>query len=406
MADIFPPEIFDTILDHVYLLDEEAKSNYYALDCSLQRDSIKPVKTLLRCSLVCRSWLPRTRLHTFDSIYLPHYDRTIGVTFGALVAHPLCTFRSHVRRLSLQESYSHNFPGEGFWINSVLPQLALLTHVEDVSIYNAHFTNVAEEEWRAGLPLFGPQVKRLDMQSMYFDRVSRMSELVSRCTNLESLALRYIFLDNDVGAGAPQAQGDDMVITTPSSRILQSLSLQYGIAISAEFLTWLCATPGSMKILTVELGCVSIEDAHHVARFLYDIGQSITSLAIDFWDTSDSKDGQDAFCRVADLTTLTKLETLRFGYAGRGLLAKQVPSILAKLNSPCLLKEIRFHLMMDKAADLEMIDWENIVIRPLEVLSFDGAIEEVNLEEVKTWLQEHVGERLNRNVEIRFYMLY
>ncbi|KAF9025834.1 hypothetical protein BDZ89DRAFT_1068082 [Hymenopellis radicata] len=358
MADIFPPEVFDTILDQVYILDGEAKSNYYSQDYSLRTDSTKPVTTLLSCSLVCRSWLPRTRLHTFDTVHLTGYfDRTIGVTFGALVAHPLCTFRSHVRRLSLHElheSYNRN-PAEGFWINSVLPQLALLPHVEDVSIYHARFTNVAEEEWRAGMPLFGPQLKRLDMQSTYFDRISRMTELVSRCTNLESLALRYIFPGKD---GAPQAQGDDIAITTPSSRILQSLSLRHEIAISAEFLTWLCATPGSIKILTVDMGYIGIKEAHHVSRFLYDIGQSITSLAIAFVDSSsDSTDGQDAFCRVADLTTLTKLETLRFGvlvisptYPGRGLSAKHVPSILEKLSSPCL-KEIRFDVSMEKAAD-------------------------------------------------------
>ncbi|KAF9011462.1 hypothetical protein BDZ89DRAFT_1077852 [Hymenopellis radicata] len=398
MADIFPPEIFDTILDHVHILDREAESHYYALDDSLQTDSNKPVKTLLRCSLVCRSWLPRTRLHTFETVHIPnYYDRTIGLTFGALVAHPLCTFRSHVRRLSLQESYNRN-PAERFWINSVLPQLALLPHVEDVSIYQAHFTNVAEEEWRASLPLFGPQLKRLDMKSTRFDRVSRMTELVSRCTNLESLALRYIYLDND-------AQGDDIVITTPPSRILH-----------AEFVTWLCPRPGSITIPTVELRSISKQNAHHVARFLYDIGQSITSLAIDFFDSScDIADGQDAFCRIADLTTLTKLETLRFGlltidstFLGRGLSAKHVLSILAKLNSPCL-KQIRFHVSMEEVADLEMIDWENIVLTlngagysALEVLSFDGTIQEEDLEDAKPWLHKHVGKRLNRNVEIRY----
>ncbi|KAF9012091.1 hypothetical protein BDZ89DRAFT_1077514 [Hymenopellis radicata] len=405
MADIFPPEIFDTILDHVYLLDEEAKSDYYALDYSLRTDSNKPVKTLLSCSLVCRSWLPRTRLHTFETVHIPsYYDRTIGLTFGALVAHPLCTFRSHVRRLSLNESYNRN-PSERFWINSlwinsVLPQLALLPHVEDISIYCARFTDVAEEEWRAVF-LWGPQLKRLDMHSIHFDRVSRMTELVSRCTNLEHLALHYIE-DGDLHS-APK--GGDIFVRTPPLRFLRSLSLDRGTALRAEFLTWLCPRPGSITVHTVELACISIKDAHHVARFLYDIGQSITSLAIDFLDSSpDSTDGQDAFCRVADLTTLTKLETLRFGYVGRWSTAKHVPSILAKLNSPCLLKKIRFHLMMDKAADLEMIDWENIVIRLWRCCRLTGPFE--NLEEAKTWLHEHVGKRLKRNVEIRFAPSY
>ncbi|KAF9024379.1 hypothetical protein BDZ89DRAFT_1069198 [Hymenopellis radicata] len=379
MADI-PPEIFDTILDHVHILDGEANLSIMA-----------PV-------------------HTFDTVPLTNHNRTIGVTFGALVAHPLCTFRSHVRRLSLHEVA----PPTAFWVSSVLPQLALLPHVEDISIYYARFTNVAEEEWRA-VSLWGPQLKRLGMHSIHFDQASRVTELVSRCTNLEHLALHYIE-DGDLHR-APK--GGDIFVGTPPLRFLRSLSLYHGIALRAEFLTWLCPRPGSIMVHTVELGYISKQNAHYLSRFLYDIGRSITSLAIAFSDSSDSTDGQDAFCRVADLTTLTKLETLQFGdlpifptYLGRGLSAKHVPSILAKLNSPCL-KEIRFDVSMEEVADLEMIDWENIVptlngagYSALEVLSFARTINEEILEAAKTWLHEHVGKRLKRNVEIRFYALY
>ncbi|KAF8901303.1 hypothetical protein CPB85DRAFT_131506 [Mucidula mucida] len=409
MTDIFPPEIFDAILDHVHILDAEAKSTYYAIDYSLRINSTKPVKTLLSCSLVCQSWVPRTRLHIFNAVYLPHHDRTIAVTFSALVAHSLCTFRSHVRRLSLHEGYNRN-PAEALWLNSVLPQLALLTNVEDLYLYHASFTDVAEKEWRAGLPLFGPHLNHLDIQSTQFDQVSRMTELVSRCTNLEHLALRYIDENSD---SAPKG-GDTTIVRTPPSRFLRSLALQSGIAMSAEFMTWLCPSPGSIKVPTVELRSISVEDAHHVSRFLHDAGPSITSLAIGFSDSSSgSTDGQDAFCRVADLTTLTNLETLQFGhlaiypiYMGRGLSAKHVPFILAKLDSPSL-KEIRFHVSMGEAADFEMIDWTSIVSTlnsacypKLEVLSFRPIKEDV-LAETKAWLDEHVRSKLRRNVEIR-----
>ncbi|KAF8877225.1 hypothetical protein CPB85DRAFT_1567979 [Mucidula mucida] len=409
MTDIFPPEIFDAILDYVHLLDAEAKSTYYAIDYSLRINSTKPVKTLLPCSLVCRSWVPRTRLHIFNAIHLPHYDGTIAATFGALVAHPLCTFRSHVRRLSLHERYGRS-PSEALWMNSVLPQLALLTGVENVYIYHARFTDVAEEQWRAGLPLFGPHLKHLDIQFTQFDQVSRMMELVSRCTNLEHLALRYIDEDSD---GAPK--GSDTIVRTPPSRFLRSLALQSGIAMSAEFMTWLCPSPGSIKVPTVELRSISVENAHHVSRFLHDVGPSITSLAIGFSDSSfSSTDGQDAFCRVADLTTLTNLETLHFQgplttypiHITRGLSAKHIPPILAKLGSPSL-KEIRFHVSMKAAEDFEIIDWGSIVLTlnsarypTLEVLSFRPIKEDV-LEETKAWLDEHVSSKLRRNVEIR-----
>ncbi len=91
---------------------------------------------------------------------------------------------------------------------------------------------------------------------------------------------------------------------------------------------------------------------------------------------------------------------------GRGLSAKHVPSILAKLESPSL-KEIRFHVSMEEAADFEMIDWGSIVptlnsasYPTLEVLSFRTIKKDV-LEETKTWLDEHVRSKLRRNVEIQ-----
>ncbi|KAF8868910.1 hypothetical protein CPB85DRAFT_1447577, partial [Mucidula mucida] len=355
----------------------------------------------------CRSWLPHTRLRTFNAIDLPNYDPTIGVTFGTLVAHPLCTFRSHVRRLDLHGRYSRS-PSDVPWLNSVLPQLALLTNVEDIIIYQARYNDLAEEEWRANRELYGPQLKRLEMHSSQFDQVSRLMALVSRCTNLEHLALRHI-------ASNSAPKGGDMIVRTPPSRFLRSLALQSGIAMSAEFLTWLCPSPGSIKIHTVELKNISVKVAHHVSRFLHDVGPSITSLAIGFSDSSvSSTDGQDAFCHVADLTTLTNLETLHFQgplasypiHIRQGLSAKHIPPILAKLDSPSL-KEIRFHVSMKAAEDFEIIDWGSIVLTlnsarypTLEVLSF-RPIKEEALEETQAWLDEHVRSKLRRNVEIR-----
>ncbi|KAJ7901622.1 hypothetical protein B0H13DRAFT_2514526, partial [Mycena leptocephala] len=84
MANAVPQELFELIIDHfVYR-------------------SIENRKTLLSCSLVCRSWVPRSRHHVFKKCRL-HPGNVL--TFGQLLSSPACTFLPHVHWIFASRNY-------------------------------------------------------------------------------------------------------------------------------------------------------------------------------------------------------------------------------------------------------------------------------------------------------------
>ncbi|KAF8907581.1 hypothetical protein CPB85DRAFT_1254244 [Mucidula mucida] len=140
----------------------------------------------------------------FGTLYLPIDDRHFTILFRVLVAHHLCIFCSSVRQLSIPCSLD---PDKLSWMKTVLLQLTLLTHTDNIFL---------QEEWRAGVRLFGPQLKRFEMNCAGFEK--------------------YLYLEKDWDSAPPPS---NITVRTPPPQFLQSLALNNGIAITAEFLTWL-----------------------------------------------------------------------------------------------------------------------------------------------------------------------
>ncbi|GBE84090.1 hypothetical protein BKA93DRAFT_375129 [Sparassis latifolia] len=104
-AQMLPPELVDFVLDQ--LRDDPA--------------------ALIACGLVCRSWLPRTRLHLFRSIILK--DAVGYAAFEKLLRRfPYLT--NHVRRVVVVKTHSR--PS---WVDGEMPRaLVKLPRVEHLEV--------------------------------------------------------------------------------------------------------------------------------------------------------------------------------------------------------------------------------------------------------------------------------
>ncbi|KAJ7282785.1 hypothetical protein C8J57DRAFT_1555067 [Mycena rebaudengoi] len=91
----------------------------------------KDPKTLFPCSLVSRQWLQTTRYHLFGDLTL-HLGGAHEAAFLALLAHPLCSFSTSVRKLWLLPMQSAPLHKDA---DTRLAQLARLTAVRTLRIH-------------------------------------------------------------------------------------------------------------------------------------------------------------------------------------------------------------------------------------------------------------------------------
>ncbi|KAJ7472698.1 hypothetical protein FB451DRAFT_1250406 [Mycena latifolia] len=81
---------------------------------------------LATCSLVCRAWTARSRLHFFsDCRLLLHYRNTAA--FGKLLRSPYCTILPHVRLLTMENDGACIF-------DSIKEELKLLVRIESLKL--------------------------------------------------------------------------------------------------------------------------------------------------------------------------------------------------------------------------------------------------------------------------------
>ncbi|KZV87869.1 hypothetical protein EXIGLDRAFT_723280 [Exidia glandulosa HHB12029] len=410
MAGIFPLEIFEAIIDQIWRLKSTDTFHFSWEPESVQRETFHTL--IHHCALVSRRWLPRARYRAFGTLSILSHTRSLLPEFGGIVSHPLCTIRDHIRHIELD---GHRI-AEGF--GSLWPYLHYISHLEEVDVHHVDFSVVDYSQWtNFVLPgLFRPTLRVLRVSSCTFFGASELVDCISRCTLVESLLVHFV--DVAEPAGEHQAQPPSRPFRQPSQR-LTTLDMQYCTSLTVLMLDWLSSGAGVPRLTDLELCSIACSGASSTAHFLRLVGPSVKRLRVTFCDSSSGEtDGQDAFCAVADFSTLTNLRFFSFGqlsvyphYMGRDLSAKHVPLLMAKLVTTQL-REIHFHVLMQEPEDLLMIDWDLVVavlngpsLPRLETLHL-SAIPEAVLDDVAKLMDERLGRHLRRKVTITYSVGY
>ncbi|KAK0454254.1 uncharacterized protein EV420DRAFT_1765808 [Desarmillaria tabescens] len=205
------PEIVDKIIDQVHLFpprssgwnedddsdDEEAELDRFGDPCPKDRR----LSTLLSCSLVCRTWLPRSRYHIFGTTSVSFYNHA---SFMRLLDSPRCTFFTSVYTLHLDENMVRNDPDRPddlepgyYWLHHTLPTGFLFSFPElkTLRISGARF------DWASDLDLedlLGPcdlqGVPNLTLSCCHFRNLADLAGILSSCAALVSAHLQLVCL--------------------------------------------------------------------------------------------------------------------------------------------------------------------------------------------------------------------
>ncbi|EJD35945.1 hypothetical protein AURDEDRAFT_174946 [Auricularia subglabra TFB-10046 SS5] len=351
MTVVLPPEVFDAILDWVPAPEWDREA----------WDPKAAGVDILVCAMVCRAWLPRARHLAFSSIrYRCSYDEHPSQDpLAAILAHPLCTFRDHVRDFHLIGHGADHYCGLSW---SCVPLLQQLTRLR------------LEDQWVGGhrdfdclmAPPFGEKIDTLEMYHCGFSLPGQLLPLISRCRRLRSLALRQLLLpgwyDEYPVTEAP------LDCAVPAG--LEELVISYDIPMTSmsTLLRWFSpSSVGVTRIHRLDLVTIFSKTAPDSAHLVHLAELSLSSLALGFINSSDSSDAADAFCAATDFSTLTRLEVIEFRIYGlkrsrtdRHLQVQHIPSVLRSLRSEKT-RIVRLYLnFMTEPEDLLVLDFEAI----------------------------------------------
>jgi hypothetical protein len=249
LMPVFPPEIFDLVIDYLYL-DKRA---------------------LGACSLVCSQFLPASRCNLFYSLILEDLDPEDFDTFNALLRSPYVTFPPYVRYVSVKRKrrrveYGHlswmTPSGRKLWPDKLFPGFV---NVNDLMVMDFHGSDLM------GPPLseLFPSLNSLILSDCFFDSFSQFIGVISPYPKtLESLSV----------TSCRWGHSDTPLIDLPSPPSLKSLCL-----ITREdydIISWLLLHEHAYKdIHTLRLSARSLTPSIH-EPFLKAVGASLRHLAL------------------------------------------------------------------------------------------------------------------------------
>jgi hypothetical protein len=246
IASKTPAEIIDQIIDHLHS-HPQALANW---------------------ALVCRKFLPSSRLHAFETVRL---HSTNSLTFCDLLESPHCTFVSFVRQLDLQEGRGR-YESERMWFNKALPRLEALKSapVEILSIAELRWDILSTESQASLLSTF-QGIKHLSLSYSHFPTFNPLANLITSSPNLEVLVI------DAVSSGALQP---GTLCTNPLFD-LQNLTVNAGPI--TTLLPWLLTSSPTPRLTHVEFGCVvDRKEARVIREFVANLGSSVTHLELGF----------------------------------------------------------------------------------------------------------------------------
>ncbi|KAF8144872.1 hypothetical protein K438DRAFT_1992336 [Mycena galopus ATCC 62051] len=118
--------------------------------------------SLKACSLVCRSWVSRCRLHLFKTCGTLHSQNALG--FGDLLRSPYCTFARHVRSI---KSARYSWDANDSHFQEIAADLRRLTNVVElimVTFFAHEDTTVGDSYFHTGFFTSFPQITQLRLE--------------------------------------------------------------------------------------------------------------------------------------------------------------------------------------------------------------------------------------------------
>ncbi|KAK0471033.1 hypothetical protein IW261DRAFT_1514186 [Armillaria novae-zelandiae] len=318
MSVVLPQEIADKIVDLVY---GRYLPNF--------RKEWQP--ELFACSLVCKTWTPRTRYYLFKEIDVVSMNQP---AFMHLISNPtLCTFAPYIHSVCIEDSLMP--PAKVDWvIREVLPALSMFPNIESMYIANGNgfFLTKSEEEWEALLKSVSSLTNVLDLrlEECQFRTYNHFASLLSSFRTLETVILDRC----EIFKFDPEFCST--IIPSPSLHTITFIA-RAGHRVRSLF-SWLRKHSISLSLFSTKTYTPLRNDSLALSQLLRTAGTSIKTVSITLPRFPMEIKDLDEFSRIVDLSKNRNLTVLNVDFMDskpctRNETAKQVAQILSTVTS-------------------------------------------------------------------------
>ncbi|PBK61420.1 hypothetical protein ARMSODRAFT_964990 [Armillaria solidipes] len=318
MSAVLPQEIADNIIDLVY-------GRY------LPNFTKEWQPELFACSLVCKSWTPRTRYYLFREIVVVSMNRP---SFMQLISDPeLCTFAPYPRSVCIDDSSMP--PAKVDWfVREVLPALSMFPNIETMHIaYGSGFLlTKSEEEWEAVLKSVSSLANVVDLrlEECQFRTYDHFASLLSSFRALETVTLdRCEIFKIDPEFRSTIIPPPSLHTVTFIARARQPIR---------SFLSWLRKHSISLWLFSTKMYTPLRNDSLALAQLLRTAGASLKTVSITLPRFPMEIKDLDEFSRIVDLSENRNLRVLIVDFMDskpctRNETAQKVSQILSGVTS-------------------------------------------------------------------------
>jgi hypothetical protein len=273
-----PQEMVDEFIGHLY-------------------DDRRVLKT---CALVCRAWVPSSRYHLFSSLRLS--PSSYGLSFRRLIGHldhPLCTFASSVRKISII-AYTVGGSPIPFRLDPLIPHLAKLSSVKFL-ISDEIAGQDTNSFWQALLksPSFTPQITHLTLHNPLFESFEKCMETIHSFPSLVHLVCDFRRQSDDKWTQDLPAFSGSLPPT------LRALGITLSLHPVWNQLMWQWLHRSQTRLSTITIRAVSIRADDITASKLYSFAQYLQFLGPSLEVLQVGFDDAPSICRFLVLSYIS-----------------------------------------------------------------------------------------------------
>ncbi|KAK0201002.1 hypothetical protein DFS33DRAFT_1094621 [Desarmillaria ectypa] len=366
---ILPPELCDIVID--FLHADRA--------------------SLMSCSLVCRSWLPASRFHLWDTLKLAPCNID---GFFILLSYS-STFLPYIQNVEIENAFTKLTHYEKFWTrwDNIVPYLAgRRLNVCSFRLSKVSWGLLHDMKWSSSILHTFSSVKVLHLSNVSFDNNLQVIQFLCSFPRLEdlSIAICFSFVDDDLfpndedeefaamivdeGDGGNVMIEDEILpfgcatdtLLWPSLSTLHftqgHLFDVFGLNISSrqEIFLWMAYLLPAPAIRDLVLYSVTTAELESCGCLLQAIGSSIETLTISFLTIFTLA---NQISEYIDLSCLTSLQSLHFRQVGWEACdcAKLSTAfmLLSQIRSP-FIESLSFSLGVGVLDSLGEDQWESL----------------------------------------------
>lgn len=254
-----PPEVVDTILDHLH--DDH--------------------RTLRQCSLVSSQWLPTSRFHAFSSVTLTTANLP---DFLELLNSPLLTLGPYVEDIRVFSLDSARYNAS--WLSTALPRLgSTLENSRSLALEGLDWFTINAETQSSFLKSFDGRLTCIKLIQMKFLNFSEVVACIASFPFLESLVLKEVGWDLD-----------DEYYTPDKCPPKHLRNLELLFCYKRDIMNWFLQDPCVARVKRVDFYHIYDMDTAAAGKYLHALGDSLEELRVGFCGLDAGGDAGIPFC--------------------------------------------------------------------------------------------------------------